>query len=46
MTYTSIRRKSATLIVARVAISTILLGSGTIAEITAPGSFPIDPFTR
>jgi two-component system sensor histidine kinase PilS (NtrC family) len=44
MTYTSIRRKIATLIVARVAISTILLGSGTIAEITAPGSFPIDPF--
>ena len=44
MTYTSIRRKIATLIAARAVIGTVLLGTGTIAEITAPGSFPIDPF--
>ncbi len=29
---------------ARAVIGTVLLGTGTIAEITAPGSFPIDPF--
>jgi two-component system, NtrC family, sensor histidine kinase PilS len=44
MTYTSIRRKVATLIMARAVLSTVLLGSGTIAEITAPGSFSVDPF--
>jgi two-component system, NtrC family, sensor histidine kinase PilS len=44
MTYTSIRRKVATLIMARTVLGTVLLGSGTIAEITAPGSFPVDPF--
>ena len=44
MTYTSIRRRIATLIAVRAVLGTLLLGSGTIAEITAPGSFPIDPF--
>ncbi len=44
MTYTSLRRKTATLIVARAVIGTVLLGLGTIAGITAPGSFPVDPF--
>jgi two-component system sensor histidine kinase PilS (NtrC family) len=44
MTYTSIRTKVATLIAARAVIGTVLLGMGTIAEITAPGSFPVDPF--
>lgn len=44
MTYTSIRRRIATLIAVRAVLGTVLLGSGTIAEITAPGSFPIDPF--
>src|SRR5262245_1097580 len=44
MTYTSIRRKVATLIMARAVLSTVLLGWGTIAEITAPGSFSVDPF--
>jgi two-component system sensor histidine kinase PilS (NtrC family) len=44
MTYTSIRKKIATLIAARAVIGTVLLGMGTIAEITAPGSFPVDPF--
>ena len=41
---TSIRRKVATLIAARAVVGTVLLGSGTISEIKAPGSFPIDPF--
>jgi two-component system sensor histidine kinase PilS (NtrC family) len=44
MTYTSIRRKIAWLIAARAVLGTVLLGAGTVAEITAPGSFPIDPF--
>jgi two-component system, NtrC family, sensor histidine kinase PilS len=43
MTYTSIRKKIAWLIAARAVIGTVLLGGGTIAEIAAPGSFPIDP---
>ena len=37
-------RKNATLIAARAVLGTILLGFGTLAEITAPGSFPVDPF--
>ena len=44
MTYTSIRRRIATLIAVRAVLGTLLLGSGTIAEVTAPGSFPVDPF--
>lgn len=38
------RRKIATLIAARAVLGTALLGSGTIAGIAAPGSFPVDPF--
>ncbi|HEY1911014.1 MAG TPA: histidine kinase dimerization/phospho-acceptor domain-containing protein, partial [Vicinamibacterales bacterium] len=41
---TELRRKVAWLILVRVVISTILLGSATIARITAPGSFAVDPF--
>ena len=37
-------RKNTTLIAARAVLGTILLGFGTLAEITAPGSFPVDPF--
>jgi two-component system sensor histidine kinase PilS (NtrC family) len=44
MTCTSIRKNIAVLIVARAVIGTVLLGTGTIAEVTAPGSFPLDPF--
>jgi two-component system, NtrC family, sensor histidine kinase PilS len=39
-----LRRKLAWLIAIRVVVSTILLGSATLAQFTAPGSFPIDPF--
>src|SRR5437773_3228524 len=41
---TELRRKAARLIVVRAAISTLLLGSATFAQITAPGSFAVDPF--
>ena len=41
---TELRRKVAWLIVVRAAIGTILLGSATFAQITAPGSFAVDPF--
>ena len=41
---TDLRRKVAWLIAVRAVISTILLGSATVAQITAPGSFPVDPF--
>jgi two-component system sensor histidine kinase PilS (NtrC family) len=41
---TELRRKAASLIVVRAAISTILLGSATFVRITAPGSFAVDPF--
>src|SRR5262245_20909416 len=37
-------RKTATLIAARAVLGTVLVGFGTLAEITAPGSFPVDPF--
>ncbi len=40
----SLRQKLATLIAARAVVGTVLLGSGTAAEIIVPGSFPIDPF--
>lgn len=40
----SSRRKVATLIVARAVLGTLLLGLGTFAGVTAPGSFPVDPF--
>jgi len=44
MSTSVLRRKLARLIVIRAAISTILLGSATFAQITAPGSFPGNPF--
>src|SRR5438093_7870184 len=44
MAENGIRRKLAWLILIRAAISTILLGSATFAQITAPGSFPGNPF--
>jgi two-component system sensor histidine kinase PilS (NtrC family) len=44
MVDTELRRKLAWLIAIRAIISTVLLGSATLAQVTAPGSFPIDPF--
>ena len=41
---TDLRRTVAWLIAVRAVISTILLGSAIVAQITAPGSLPIDPF--
>jgi two-component system, NtrC family, sensor histidine kinase PilS len=41
---TELRRKLAWLIAIRAIISTLLLGSATLALVAAPGSFPIDPF--
>ena len=41
---TDLRRKLAWLIAIRAIISTILLGSATFAQLTAPGSFAVDPF--
>jgi two-component system, NtrC family, sensor histidine kinase PilS len=38
------RRRLVWLIWARVVISTLLLGSATVFQITTPGSLPIDPF--
>jgi two-component system, NtrC family, sensor histidine kinase PilS len=39
-----LRRKVGWLIAIRAVISTILLGSAIVAQITAPGSFAVDPF--
>jgi two-component system sensor histidine kinase PilS (NtrC family) len=39
-----LRRKLAWLIGIRAALSTVLLGGATVAQITSPGSFPVDPF--
>jgi two-component system sensor histidine kinase PilS (NtrC family) len=44
MTDTGLRRKVAWLIAIRAIIGTILLGSATFMQVTAPGSFPVDPF--
>src|SRR5437762_4115822 len=44
MVDTALRHKVGWLIAIRAIISTILLGSAIVAQITAPGSFPIDPF--
>jgi two-component system sensor histidine kinase PilS (NtrC family) len=44
MTVGDLRRKARWLIAIRAVISTVLLGSATFAQITAPGSFPVDPF--
>jgi two-component system sensor histidine kinase PilS (NtrC family) len=41
---TELRRKVSRLIMIRAIISTILLGSATFAQITAPGVLPVDPF--
>src|SRR6185312_4118062 len=41
---TDLRRKLRWLIAIRAVISTALLGGATFAQITAPGSFPVDPF--
>jgi two-component system, NtrC family, sensor histidine kinase PilS len=41
---TDLRRRLAWLISVRAVISTLLLGGAVVAEITAPGSFPVDPF--
>ncbi len=40
----NLRRKLLWLIAIRAVISTVLLGSATVAQITAPGSFPVDPY--
>ena len=39
-----LRRKVAWLIAIRGVVSTILLGSATVVQITAPGSLPVNPF--
>jgi two-component system, NtrC family, sensor histidine kinase PilS len=44
MPTSDLRRKLRWLITIRAVISTLLLGSATFAQITAPGSFPVDPF--
>jgi two-component system sensor histidine kinase PilS (NtrC family) len=44
MAHTDLRRRVAWLIGIRAVISTILLGGATVAQIKAPGSFPVDPF--
>ena len=44
MTDAGLRRKIAWLIAIRAVISTILLGSAIVTQITAPGSFAVDPF--
>jgi two-component system sensor histidine kinase PilS (NtrC family) len=44
MTATELRRNVSRLIAIRAIISTILLGSATFAQITAPGLLPVDPF--
>jgi two-component system sensor histidine kinase PilS (NtrC family) len=41
---TDLRRKLRWLIGIRAIISTVLLGGATFAQITAPGSFPVNPF--
>jgi two-component system sensor histidine kinase PilS (NtrC family) len=41
--HSDLRRKLAWLIAIRAVISTLLLGGATFAQITAPGSFPVDP---
>jgi two-component system sensor histidine kinase PilS (NtrC family) len=44
MLSTELRRKVAWLIAVRAVISTILLGSAVVTQITAPGALPVDPF--
>ena len=44
MTDSGLRRKIAWLIAIRWLISSLLLGSATVARVVAPGSFAVDPF--
>jgi two-component system, NtrC family, sensor histidine kinase PilS len=44
MTDTSLRRKVGWLIAGRAVTGTVLLGSALVMQITAPGSFAVDPF--
>src|SRR3954471_9611806 len=44
MTEIPLRRNVVWLLAMRFAISTILLGSATFMQLTAPGSFPVNPF--
>ena len=44
MVDTDLKRKLTWLIAVRAIISTVLLGSATLVQISSPGSFPIDPF--
>ena len=44
MSDTDLRRRLAWLIAVRAIVGTILLGSATFAQLTAPGLFPVDPF--
>ena len=41
---TELKRKLAWMIAVRAIISTVLLGSATLVQVSAPGSFPIGPF--
>jgi two-component system, NtrC family, sensor histidine kinase PilS len=44
MVDTELKRRLTWLIAVRAIISTVLLGSATLVQISSPGSFPIDPF--
>src|SRR5688572_1781666 len=44
MIATDLRRRVAWMIAIRPIVSTMLLGGATVAQITSPGSFPVDPF--
>ena len=44
MNSTDLRRRVAWLIAIRAVISTMLLGGAIVAQVTAPGSFPVNPF--
>jgi len=44
MMITDLRRRVAWLIGIRAIISTLLLGGAIVAQVTAPGSFPVNPF--
>ena len=41
---TNLRKKVAWLIVVRAVLSTVFLGSATLMQVTAPGSFAVDPY--
>src|SRR5262245_65683817 len=44
MNNTDLRRRVAWLIGIRAIISTLLLGGAIVAQVTSPGSFPVNPF--